>query len=320
VIGGLLTNRYAYHLGNDVYFDITRSSAYGILSGKKIDELQAGARVEVNEKKRNPGDFVLWKGNKDNLFWQSPWGYGRPGWHIECSAMSYAYLGETLDIHAGGADLIFPHHENEIAQSEGFTGKKFVNYWLHNAFVNVDNEKMSKSLGNSVTLRYIAEQYDPMILRFYFLQHHYRTPLDFSFDRLASALPAYKKLVSLCGEAAPEQPLMYQDVIKHPLAYEMVQALADDCNVPRMIGLIFEHSEAIRNDYELKRAVASLLTHVTGLRLIPIADSTAKVTPEIEALLKEREQARADKNWHKADQLRDRLRQLGYTVQDKKSV
>ena len=183
-IEGLIKKKKAYVLDNDVYFDIESFSQYGKLSRKNLDELITGARVDINLNKKNPADFALWKGNNENLFWKSPWGYGRPGWHIECSALVEKYLGSTIDIHGGGMDLIFPHHENEVAQSEALMEKPLSKIWIHNAFVNLNKEKMSKSLGNIFTLRELFKKYDPMILRFYFLGHHYRTPIDFKMEML----------------------------------------------------------------------------------------------------------------------------------------
>ncbi len=195
-ISKLIDKGHAYVIDHDVYFDIASFASYGKLSGKKLEDLAAGARVGVDERKKNPGDFALWKGNEEENFWSSPWGYGRPGWHIECSVMANALLGETLDIHGGGQDLMFPHHENEIAQSECLHNAPLSHFWLHNAFININKEKMSKSLGNFLTLRDTFKTFDPMVIRFFMLQHHYRTPIDFNDEDVQAAEVAYKKIVT----------------------------------------------------------------------------------------------------------------------------
>lgn len=194
LIQGLISKGVAYEVDGDIYFEVTKFEGYGILSGRKLEDMQAGARVEVDERKRNPMDFALWKKSRpEEPSWDSPWGKGRPGWHIECSAMSMKYLGETFDIHGGGQDLIFPHHENEIAQSRAYTGKPFVRYWLHNGFVTINREKMSKSLGNFFTIREILKKYKPEAVKFFLLSTHYRSPIDFSDDRLEEASKAIER-------------------------------------------------------------------------------------------------------------------------------
>ncbi|QQR48999.1 cysteine--tRNA ligase [bacterium] len=315
----LITQKNAYIVGHDVYFDITSFADYGKLSGRKIEDLLSGARIEVDTEKKKPGDFALWKGTAQQEFWQSPWGYGRPGWHIECSAMAEKYLGKTIDIHAGGMDLVFPHHENEIAQSESLHHQPFARYWLHNAFVNIDKEKMSKSLGNVVALDKIFEQIDPMILRYFFLQHHYRTPIDFSFDALQGIQTVYKKLVAHFGHLST--PLNYQAselIASHPIIKEMIEALCDDLNSPKMFGILFQHFATIKESLELSRAVRSILQNIMGLTLAPLAEEIVAITPEIESLIAQREQARINKDWALADKLRDQLTQKGYVVNDKK--
>ncbi|MBY0353995.1 cysteine--tRNA ligase [Candidatus Babeliales bacterium] len=315
----LIAQNNAYVAGLDVYFDITSFVGYGKLSGRNIDDLLSGARVEVDERKKNPGDFALWKGNDQGQFWPSPWGHGRPGWHIECSAMAQEYLGKTIDIHAGGMDLIFPHHENEIAQSEGLHHQPFARYWLHNAFVNIDKEKMSKSLGNVVALHKIFEQIDPMVLRYFFLQHHYRTPIDFSFDSLQGIQTAYKKLVAhFAPIAMPSNYTVEQLVANNPIIKEMVEALCDDLNSTKMFGILFQHFATIKESVELSQAVRVILQDVLGFTLQPLAEETVTITPEIESLIARREQARAAKDWAQADQIRDELAQKGYSVHDKK--
>lgn len=315
----LIAQKNAYVIGHDVYFDITSFTGYGKLSGRKIEDLLSGARVEVDADKKNPGDFALWKGNDQGEFWQSPWGHGRPGWHIECSAMAEEYLGKTIDIHAGGMDLIFPHHENEIAQSESLHHQSFARYWLHNAFVNIDKEKMSKSLGNVVALHKIFEQIDPMVLRYFFLQHHYRTPIDFSFDALQGIETVYKKLVAHFGPlTTPPNYNAAELITTHPIIKEMIEALCDDLNSPKMFGILFQHFATIKESPELSQAVRSILQDVMGLTLAPLTEKIVTITPEIESLITQREQARINKDWALADKIRDQLTQKGYVVIDKK--
>ncbi len=317
----LIEKKHAYVLDHDVYFDIASFPAYGKLSKRNLDDMLAGARVDVNDKKKHPADFALWKGNTDGQFWQSPWGYGRPGWHIECSVMANKLLGSTLDIHGGGMDLIFPHHENEIAQSESLHDKQLATIWMHNAFVNINKEKMSKSLGNIIALHTILQTKDPMVLRFFYLQHHYRTPIDYSDDELEATQTAYKKLINhLEGETSKQATFssLADYATTNPVAQAMLAALCDDLNTPKFLGLIFEHLAALKDDQKLRSFVYTLLHTVLGLTLQPIKEKTIAITPEIETLIKQREQARHDKNWALADQLRDKLKTLGYEVQDKK--
>ncbi len=278
--------------------------------------MQAGARVEVDKRKRNAADFALWKGSEGEMFWKTPWGYGRPGWHIECSVMAKEHLGETIDIHGGGMDLIFPHHENEIAQSECLHEKPFAKYWMHNAFVNINKEKMSKSLGNILMLWQIFEKFDPQVLRFYFLQHHYKTPIEFSFDDLKSAEVAYKKiLATLSPSSKTAKNICLEEFEQYDFIKEMIEGLCDDLNTPKLLGILFENLGKIRESKELKNVTASFLNQVLGLTFEPIEK---EITPEIQELIKKREEARKEKNWEVADQIRDQLKNLEYEVQDKK--
>lgn len=319
-IAGLIDQKSAYVVDGDVYFDIATFPPYGKLSGRKIDDLLAGARVDINEKKRQPGDFALWKGNNSGVSWPSPWGPGRPGWHIECSVMAKKYLGITMDIHGGGMDLIFPHHENEIAQSEALHHEPFAHVWVHNAFVNINKEKMSKSLGNYVSLHSLFEKHDPMVLRFFYLQHHYRTPIDFSDDALDATLTAYKKLAAHCTDIKPQKTITdFQQLLKTDTrAQALCQALCDDLNTPKFLGQVFQLLPILKDNYELGNLVSTLLKEVLGLSLQPIKEDVV-ITDEIQTLIKQREEARAAKNWQRADQIRNELTRIGYVPQDKKS-
>jgi cysteinyl-tRNA synthetase len=257
VIKGLIAKGHAYPMDGDVYFRVASFSEYGKLSKRNLDDLKAGARVEVDERKEAPLDFALWKASKPGEpFWESPWGPGRPGWHIECTAMGFKHLGETFDIHGGGKDLVFPHHENEIAQSEAYSGKKFVNYWLHNGFVNINAEKMSKSLGNFFTIRDILDQYDAEVVRLFLLSTHYRSPIDFSDANLKDARAGLDRFYTmkesaqkfLAGKKPPttqpdamieshDRPL-YEKIRNLPTAFE--EAMDDDFNTAFAIGLIYD--------------------------------------------------------------------------------
>lgn len=316
-VDGLVKADKAYVVDGDVYFSIATFPAYGKLSKQRLDDLQAGARVEVNEKKRNVLDFALWKAEPEGQFWKSPWGYGRPGWHIECSALAKKYLGEQIDLHAGGMDLIFPHHENEVAQSEGLSNKTFARYWMHNAFVQVKKEKMSKSLGNFFTLRDVFAQFDPMVIRYYILTHHYRAPLDFSFDDITAVEKSYRRLCTLFAQSHGQAPT-HQEVMASPLVQSMLVFLVDDINTVGMLGVLFEHIDVLRtNDHE-RACVKALLQQVLGLTLQPLPEKTVEITPEIQALLDAREQARVEKNWARADELRKQLTDMGVDLKDKK--
>ena len=305
---------YATIVG-DVYFSIAQFPQYGKLSKRDIADLKAGARVSVREDKQDPLDFALWKSTESAPGWDSPWGLGRPGWHIECSAMAKEFFGETIDIHAGGMDLIFPHHENEIAQSEGLHNKPFARYWMHNAFVQIHAEKMSKSLGNFLTLKDVCAQYEPMGIRYYYLLHHYRSPLDFTHEDLTAALKSYQRL---CHFFDPIQAASPDEItIKEPLIAELLAALCDDLNVAKFFGILFDKLKELGPSEGA--LVKGLLTQVLGLPMIPLAKEEVVITPEIQRLLDEREAARKDKNWAKADELRARLRDLGVEVRDTKT-
>lgn len=315
----LIDKGHAYVVDHDVYFDIASFPAYGKLSGKKLEDLAAGVRVEVDARKKNPGDFALWKGNEEGKFWSSPWGHGRPGWHIECSVMANALLGETLDIHGGGQDLMFPHHENEIAQSECLHNAPLSHFWLHNAFININKEKMSKSLGNFLTLRDTFKTFDPMVIRFFMLQHHYRTPIDFNDEDVQAAQVAYKKIVTSMQaiDIPDEQTESYLNIVMtHPITKAMLEALCDDLNTPKFLGLVFENLKQCDNQTAV--LVKILLQSVLGLTLKPLEEETVIITPEIQELIDARQAARAAKDWARADTLRDQLTELGVEINDKK--
>ncbi|MFR6437660.1 MAG: cysteine--tRNA ligase, partial [Peptoniphilaceae bacterium] len=246
-VGGLVEKGAAYPADGDVYFDITKAKDYGKLSGKNIDELQSGARIEVNSAKKNPGDFVLWKGKKEGEpFWASPWGDGRPGWHLECSVMAKTLLGETIDIHSGGEDLQFPHHENEIAQSETLTGKTFANYWLHNGMITVDGTKMSKSLGNFFTVREVANVFDLEVLRFFLLSAHYRSPINYSYDAMEQTKAGLDRLYGvrdhmeqlLKGDMEVGGDVDFDAKVQKEKE-EFMAAMDDDLNTARATGALF---------------------------------------------------------------------------------
>jgi len=316
-VQGLINKGHAYVVNNDVYFDVRSFKKYGELSKRNIDELLVGARIDVSEKKKDPLDFALWKGEAEGTFWKSPWGYGRPGWHIECSTLASYYLADHIDIHGGGLDLIFPHHENEIAQSESLHDDIFVNYWVHNGFVVLGKEKMSKSLGNIVTLDDLFARVNPMVVRYYFLSHHYRAPMEFSLEIITQVQKSYERLINAFGEGE-SAPYDYAQLYAMPIISKMLDFLCDDLNTPGMLGVLFEHINELQKDLQQRQAVQFILRHVLGLTLEPLAKEIVEITPEIQQLIDEREQARDAKDWARADKIRDQLQQLGVSVQDKK--
>jgi cysteinyl-tRNA synthetase len=322
----------AYRINGDVFYPVAGFQGYGKLSRKKIDELEAGARVEVDERKRSPLDFALWKSSKPGEpTWESPWGPGRPGWHIECSAMSTKYLGQPFDIHGGGRDLIFPHHENEIAQSEGAYNKALARYWIHNGFLNINQEKMSKSLGNFFTIREILDDFDSVALRHYFLASHYRSPMDFSKEGLEEAGRASDRifetaeraqLTKATAHAAPDDELM------NAFRREM----DDDFNTPRALALIFDEARALNRLFDNKKhqglekrmAAFRLICDILGLSQQGYFERKKErwlrkgkfTVAEIEALIAQRNSARQKKNWPEADRLRDELQRKGIAIED----
>ena len=329
----LMDKGLAYQAGNDVYFDTSAYEDYGKLSGQSLEDLEMGARIDINEAKKNPMDFVLWKGQKPGEpAWDSPWGPGRPGWHIECSVMSTKYLGETIDIHSGGQDLIFPHHENEIAQSEGLTGKPFARYWLHNGYINVDNRKMSKSLGNFFTVRDIIKEFDPEVVRLFMLSSHYRNPINFSRELLEQEQSAMERLynakhnLEYLLESAPDRPADEEEkqfLDKLPrFVKDFEEAMEDDINTADAVGVIFDLVREINTSIkggqaaETIRAALDTLTKLTGILGLLAKDTRQKLDSEIEALIEKREQARKEKNWALADKIRDELKEQGIILED----
>jgi cysteinyl-tRNA synthetase len=341
LIERLVAKGVAYPLDGDVYFEVKRFPRYGRLSRKNLEELQAGARVDVDERKRDPLDFALWKASKEGEpSWPSPWGPGRPGWHIECSAMSRQYLGESFDIHAGGEDLVFPHHENEIAQSEAATGHPFVRYWIHNGFVNWGAEKMSKSLGNVLTLKELLRHHDPEALRLYLLGTHYRNPLDFATERVTEAARARERFRNLFEEAdrlaargtpAPggDQGLL-EEVAEARRLFEEV--MDDDFNTAQAVAVLFDLAHRLQS-FKSKvtqgeAAAGAFLLGVGELmglgRVLGLFEELSRlpqlVEPDfrrkIEALVNARAEARQRRDWAGADRLRDELARLGVTVED----
>jgi cysteinyl-tRNA synthetase len=340
LIERLIAKGVAYPVEGDVYFEVRRFPGYGKLSGKNLEELQAGARVEVDERKRDPMDFALWKATKPGEpSWKSPWGQGRPGWHIECSAMAMQYLGEVLDVHGGGEDLIFPHHENEIAQSEAATGKPFARYWLHNGFVNLAAEKMSKSLGNTLTIKDLVRRHDPEALRLYLLGTHYRHPLEFGDERIVEAGRALARLRSLKDEAdriasrgtpapGPDHGL-FDEVAAHRARFEA--AMDDDFNTPQALGVLFDLARVLHGAREqvaqgtagagaFLLGVGELVMLARVLGLLEGARKEAAVDPQlkarIESLVYLRQEARRQRDFGEADRLRDELSRLGVVLED----
>ncbi|MEK4338653.1 cysteine--tRNA ligase [Brevibacillus sp. FSL L8-0710] len=333
-IEGLIEKGYAYDSEGDVYFRTGRFTEYGKLSHQPLDELQAGARVEINEKKENPLDFALWKAAKPGeVSWSSPWGEGRPGWHIECSAMALKFLGDQIDIHAGGADLVFPHHENEIAQSECYTGKVFARYWLHNGMLNINNEKMSKSLGNFILARDLIQHYGGELIRFFMLQGHYRNPINFSDDLLEQAAnglerikTAYANLRHRLETARPQEPnglAEEQARTISQLREQFIAEMDDDLNTANAITVVYEVvKEAnlyLRNQNVGREQVEqylSLLTELTSVLGVQLEQAEELLDSEVEALIGERTEARRLRNFARADKIRDLLSEKGIVLED----
>lgn len=327
-IKDLVDKGAAYELDGDVYFDITKAKDYGKLSGKNLDELQSGARIDVNEKKKNPGDFALWKKKKEGEpAWESPWSQGRPGWHIECSVMAKTLLGKTIDIHTGGEDLEFPHHENEIAQSEAHNGQDFARFWLHNGMITVDHEKMSKSKGNFFTVRDISKEYDLEVLRLFLISSHYRSPINFSKEVMDQNKHALERLYNtkdrLEGALKAAKPGSDPDFDRdiQRLKEEFCQAMEDDMNTADALSKLFDLSKRINQGINeeiglesLKGAQESYLSLAKVLGLLYKEEDQAE--EEVLKLIKEREEARKNKDFARADALRDQLLEMGIAIED----
>ena len=331
----LIEKGYAYESDGDVYYRTRKFEGYGKLSGKNIDDLIAGARIAVGEKKEDPLDFALWKARKEDseIAWESPWGMGRPGWHIECSAMSRKFLGNTIDIHCGGEDLQFPHHENEIAQSEAHNGCEFAHYWMHNGYINIDGQKMSKSLGNFKTVRDLLENYDGEVLRFLILSGHYRGPIDFNpeiltqsqngLKRMRNAKSNLKHLIaSGSGAMTDEEKTKLESYDQY--RDKFIAAMDDDLNTADAISAVFELITAINTAVAggaskefAQTSMDTLMELSTVLGLLQQeVEETVEIDDELQALIDERQQARKEKNFARADEIRDMLKAQGITLKD----
>ncbi len=335
MIGTLIEKGFAYETNGSVYFNTDTFNHYGKLSLKNIEELRAGARVKVDEEKQNPLDFILWKPHKEGEpYWDSPWGKGRPGWHIECSVMAKKYLGDTIDIHAGGEDLVFPHHENEIAQSEAANGKTFAKYWLHNGFINIDNQKMSKSKGNFFTLREISEKIPYEIIRFYILSAHYRSPLNFSealleaagngLDRIKNAILNlnYFQQYNSIAELKPEEKELLESISS--FEKQFIEAMDDDFNTANAISAIYDlikfsniniNAESSKEFAKTAKEQINKLCSVLGL-LESEGNTDSKLSEKVEKMLNDRKEARQRKDWAAADAIRDALSDMGVLIED----
>jgi len=332
MISELIDEGYAYEKNGTVYFRTRQFKNYGQLSNKNLDDMIAGARIAVNEEKDDAMDFVLWKPKKEGEpSWPSPWGDGRPGWHIECSVMSKKYIGDTIDIHAGGEDLIFPHHENEIAQSEACNHEKFANYWMHNAFLNIDNKKMSKSAGNFFTVREISEKYDLQVIRFFMLSAHYRSPLNFSdtlveaskngLERILTSIDRLRELA-----AAGQEDQLTETDQKHVeeakgLVAKFEEAMEDDFNTADAISAIFElvklaNVTGAKGSQAYARFLLETITSLCDILGIDTDRKEELLDADIEALIEERQAARKAKNFARADEIRDQLAEKGIILED----
>ncbi|MBR5246114.1 MAG: cysteine--tRNA ligase [Clostridia bacterium] len=334
IVSTLIEKGYAYAVDNgDVYFSPKKFNEYGKLSHQPLEDLEAGARISVEEVKREPMDFALWKSAKPGEpYWESPWGHGRPGWHIECSAMVRRYLGETIDIHCGGQDLVFPHHENEIAQSECCNGVPFANYWMHNGFISVDNVKMSKSLGNFFTVRDVANEYGYEPIRYFLISSHYRSPINYSVDIIEQCKASLVRLYN-CRESldfalknsvdtVPENA----DAIKATLdgrRDQFIKVMDDDLNTADAISAVFELVKDINTSVitdapskELVEYATKLFDELTGVLGLVYNRKTESLDDEIEKLIEARTQARKDRNWAEADRIRDELKAQGIVLED----
>ena len=318
----------AYNVDGNVYFDITKAKDYGKLSKKNIDDLRAGARIDISDEKKNPLDFALWKKRKDETepAWESPWGMGRPGWHLECSVMAKKYLGDTIDIHAGGEDLQFPHHENEIAQSECCNGKVFANYWMHNGMINIDNVKMSKSKGNFFTIKDIQKEYDLEVIRLWILSTHYRNPLNFSrevmeqtkngLERMYNGKEHLERLLEICEEKEDEDISKLVELKK-----EFLDCMDDDLNTADAISKVYElirYANTFDENTDLKvvKGAVKLLSDLTSVLGLLYKEEDDNLDEKVEKLIKEREEARKNKDFKRADEIRDALKEMNIELKD----
>ncbi len=333
IIEKLINKGYAYETSDGVYFDTRKFNEYGKLSKQPLEDLEAGARIDVDEGKKHPADFALWKKKKEGEpFWESAWGDGRPGWHIECSAMVNKYLGESIDIHSGGQDLIFPHHENEIAQSEAANGKPFARYWMHNGYINVDNEKMSKSKGNFFTVRDVSKKYDYEVIRFFMLSAHYRSAINFSDELLAQSKAGLDRLYNCLynldfiaskakkAELSSDEQKVLEEIFKHKEQFKA--AMDDDLNTADAIAALFDLARTINSNVsadsspELIAKSAELLRELGTVLGIFTKTQEDTLSDEAKALIEKRKQARADKDWALADSIRDELKEMGIELED----
>lgn len=339
MIESLVEHGFAYNVDGNVFYNVRKFTSYGKLSGKNINDLEAGSRVEINESKKEPLDFTLWKKSKEGEpHWDSPWGKGRPGWHIECSAMSCKHLGETFDIHAGGNDLIFPHHENEIAQSEASTNKPFARYWIHFGFLNINKEKMSKSLGNFFTAREVLEKFSPEAIRLFFLQSHYRGPLDFTDELIEAAEKGLEKILNLqdtieTGLKKNIQNGIVPDFDFGSFERKFIEVMDDDFSTAQGISVVFDFikeinktiSESTSVHVDFYKKIDNFLKNTAGNILGIMKEKSVTGRPDtslenhlIEILIEIRLKAKKEKNFSLADEIRDKLNGLGITIKDTK--
>ena len=330
IVKKLVDNGYAYAVDGNVYFSTKKFGEYGKLSKQPLEDLEAGARIDVNEHKNDPMDFALWKAKKEGEpAWESPWGEGRPGWHIECSAMANKFLGETIDIHSGGQDLIFPHHENEIAQSECANGKPFANYWMHNGYININNQKMSKSLGNFFTVRDIREKYDGEVIRYFMLSAHYRNPINFSDTLMEQAKSAVERVYTCIDNLEfllkkADEKSADEELVKKLSACEekFKAAMDDDLNTADAIAAIFDIVYLANTEISKesgKEAIKAALGKIRELGAVLGLFNKVKeksLDAEVEELIAKRAEARANKDWATADAIRDKLKEMNIVLKD----
>jgi cysteinyl-tRNA synthetase len=338
LVKGLEKKGYAYEIDGDVFFDVSKFKGYGKLSGQNIEELKAGARVEVDERKKESIDFALWKSAKEGEpSWESPWGKGRPGWHIECSAMSMKYLGKSFDIHTGGSDLVFPHHENEIAQSEAYTNQQFVRYWMHNGYLCLNNQKMSKSLGNIMKVRDINQKYKGEIIRYFILSAHYRSPLNFSEEQLQQAKSSLQRLnntifnlTHLLKQGKFKKSKDKNDKLilekRRENEQKFIEAMDDDFNTPVALSQLFGFTREAniylnspeQKNKEVLEEILKFYQELAGriLGILKYFDQEESFEQEIKKLIEEREKARKERDWVESDRIRDKLQEKGILLED----